>query len=221
MARAVVLYAPDGTRASRRSRRAAARLPRPGAPGLRSLRLSARPQWRALLAAGRLAHLGARSRRDRPAAAEPAAARRRALPERGEHRALTTPAWRFDGGNGDTETASTAPMASPCRACRSRGGLPRRSVRRRPGDDRPCRRRLWRALGPLGRSRARLGIAYFATGNGDDPPRGRSAYRAIEERLARHSAVQALDRLDGKATEPMRTMIATVYYYRLARAGPI
>ena len=31
-----------------------------------------------------------------------------------------------------------------------------------------------------------VGIAYFATGNGDDPPRGRSAYRAIEEVLARH-----------------------------------
>jgi CubicO group peptidase (beta-lactamase class C family) len=30
------------------------------------------------------------------------------------------------------------------------------------------------------------GIAFFATGNGDDPPRGRSAYRAIEERLAAH-----------------------------------
>jgi hypothetical protein len=29
------------------------------------------------------------------------------------------------------------------------------------------------------------GIAYFATSNGDDPPRGRSAYRAIEEWLAR------------------------------------
>ena len=31
-----------------------------------------------------------------------------------------------------------------------------------------------------------IGIAFFATGNGDDPPRGRSAYRAIEEALARH-----------------------------------
>jgi CubicO group peptidase (beta-lactamase class C family) len=29
-----------------------------------------------------------------------------------------------------------------------------------------------------------VGIAYFATGNGDDPPRGRTAYRAIEEFLA-------------------------------------
>ena len=29
-----------------------------------------------------------------------------------------------------------------------------------------------------------VGIAFFAIGNGEDPPRGRSAYRAIEERLA-------------------------------------
>jgi CubicO group peptidase (beta-lactamase class C family) len=32
----------------------------------------------------------------------------------------------------------------------------------------------------------RVGIAYYSTGNGADPPRGRhSAYRAIEEALAR------------------------------------
>jgi CubicO group peptidase (beta-lactamase class C family) len=31
-----------------------------------------------------------------------------------------------------------------------------------------------------------VGIAYFATGNGDDPPRGRTAFRAIEEQLAGH-----------------------------------
>jgi hypothetical protein len=30
------------------------------------------------------------------------------------------------------------------------------------------------------------GIAYLSTGNGEDPPRGRTAYRAIEEQLARH-----------------------------------
>ena len=28
------------------------------------------------------------------------------------------------------------------------------------------------------------GIAYFATGNGDDPPRGRTAFRRVEEQLA-------------------------------------
>lgn len=32
------------------------------------------------------------------------------------------------------------------------------------------------------------GIAYFATGNGDDPPLGRSAFRAVEEELARRIA---------------------------------
>jgi CubicO group peptidase (beta-lactamase class C family) len=32
------------------------------------------------------------------------------------------------------------------------------------------------------------GIAYFATANGDDPPRGRTAYRAIEEWLAQRPA---------------------------------
>ena len=34
--------------------------------------------------------------------------------------------------------------------------------------------------------RSGFGIAYFATGNGEDPPRGRTAYRAIEEALAAH-----------------------------------
>ena len=34
--------------------------------------------------------------------------------------------------------------------------------------------------------RTGTGIAFISTGNGDDPPRGRSAFRAIEEQLAAH-----------------------------------
>ncbi|HEX6374227.1 MAG TPA: serine hydrolase domain-containing protein [Allosphingosinicella sp.] len=91
--------------------------------------------------------------------------------------------WRFDGANGDTEQnfycgyglavqilAQCAPKDDPFGDGRTRLG--------HAGDAYGLRSGLWidRAKG--------TGIAYFATGLGDDPPRGRSAYRAIEEWLA-------------------------------------
>ena len=88
-------------------------------------------------------------------------------------------------------------MASPCRACRPRvpgcrddlfgGG---RAMIGHAGDAYGLRSGLW--IDPA----RGTGIAYFATGNGDDPPRGRSAYRAIEEWLAARlgaSAAQGRD----------------------------
>jgi len=91
--------------------------------------------------------------------------------------------WRFDGGNGDTEghfycgyglavqiLAQCAPKDDPFADGKIRLG--------HAGDAYGLRSGLW--IDPAtGR-----GIAYFATGLGDDPPRGRSAYRAIEEWLA-------------------------------------
>lgn len=91
--------------------------------------------------------------------------------------------WRFDGGNGDTEQdfycgyglamqilAQCAPKDDPFGDSKARTG--------HAGDAYGLRSGLW-----IDRTTGR-GIAYFATGLGDDPPRGRSAYRTIEEWLA-------------------------------------
>jgi CubicO group peptidase (beta-lactamase class C family) len=91
--------------------------------------------------------------------------------------------WRFDGSNGDTEQdfycgyglavqilSRCAPKDDPFADGKPRLG--------HAGDAYGLRSGLW--IDPAtGR-----GIAYFATGLGDDPPRGRSAYRTIEEWLA-------------------------------------
>ncbi len=95
--------------------------------------------------------------------------------------------WRFDGANGDTEgdfycgyglavqiLAQCAPKDDPFGDGRARLG--------HAGDAYGLRSGLW-----IDRAAGR-GIAYFATGLGDDPARGRSAYRSIEEWLASRSA---------------------------------
>jgi len=91
--------------------------------------------------------------------------------------------WRYDGANGDTEAdfycgyglavqilAQCAPKDDPFGDGRPRLG--------HAGDAYGLRSGLW-----IDRARG-TGIAYFATGLGDDPPRGRSSYRQIEEWLA-------------------------------------
>jgi len=91
--------------------------------------------------------------------------------------------WRFDGGNGASEKnfycgyglavqilARCAPGDDPFGDGRPRTG--------HAGDAYGLRSGLW-----IDRSTGR-GIAYFATALGDDPPLGRSAYRAMEEWLA-------------------------------------
>jgi len=103
---------------------------------------------------------------------------------------LTTPAWRYDGGNGDTESGffcayglavqSLATARAGCRDDLFGGG---RAMIGHDGDAYGLRSGVW--VDPA----RGVGIAFFATGNGDDPPRGRrSAFRAIEERLAGHLA---------------------------------
>lgn len=97
------------------------------------------------------------------------------------------PAWRFDGSNGDTEggfycaygmAVQSLPVArAGCNDDLFGGG---RIMLGHAGDAYGVRSGLW--IDPANN----FGIAYISTGNGDDPPRGRSAFRAIEEELARH-----------------------------------
>jgi CubicO group peptidase (beta-lactamase class C family) len=96
---------------------------------------------------------------------------------------LRAPTWRFDGANGDSESNFYCAYGL---AVQTLATCP-------PGDD-PFGDRLSRE-GHAGEAyglrsglwidrRTGTGIAYFATGLGDDPLKGRSAYRAIEEWLA-------------------------------------
>jgi CubicO group peptidase (beta-lactamase class C family) len=96
---------------------------------------------------------------------------------------MARPAWLFDGGNGATEEsfycgygmavqilARCPPADDPFGDGRLRFG--------HAGDAYGLRSGLWVDL------ERGTGIAYFATGQGDDPPRGRSSYRTVEEWLA-------------------------------------
>jgi CubicO group peptidase (beta-lactamase class C family) len=96
---------------------------------------------------------------------------------------MARPAWLFDGSNGATEDgfycgyglatqilARCPPSDDPFGDGRARIG--------HAGDAYGLRSGLW--VDP----QSGTGIAYFATGQGDDPPRGRSAFRAVEEWLA-------------------------------------
>ena len=98
---------------------------------------------------------------------------------------ITTPAWRFDGSNGETDRGfycayglGTQVIPSAVKGCNDDlfgGG---RRMIGHAGEAYRVRSGLW--VDP----RARTGIAFFAANNGTEPPRGRSAYRAIEEWLA-------------------------------------
>jgi CubicO group peptidase (beta-lactamase class C family) len=102
--------------------------------------------------------------------------------------AMTGAAWRFDGANGATDQGfycayGLAMQVLPTAREGCRDDLFGRewAMVGHAGDAYGVRSGLW--IDPINR----IGIAYFATGNGDDPPRGRhSAYREIEERLARN-----------------------------------
>jgi CubicO group peptidase (beta-lactamase class C family) len=95
---------------------------------------------------------------------------------------MTRAAWRFDGSNGDTENGfycgyglavqilAQCPTDDPFGDKRARYG--------HAGDAYGLRSGLW-----VDSDRG-IGIAYFATSLGEDPPRGRSSYRQAEEWLA-------------------------------------
>ncbi|MEO5972811.1 MAG: serine hydrolase [Sphingomicrobium sp.] len=95
---------------------------------------------------------------------------------------LLAPQWRFDGRNGDTDhgfycSYGLAVQQWPTRAAGCDDDPAGDGVIRagHAGDAYGLRSGLWidRAAG--------TGVAYFVTGLADDPPRGRSAYRAAEE----------------------------------------
>lgn len=95
---------------------------------------------------------------------------------------LLAPQWRFDGRNGDTDHGfycayglATQTIPNPVRGCDDDpvgDGVVRVG---HAGDAYGLRSGLW-----LDRARG-TGVAFFVTGLGDDPPRGRSAFRATEE----------------------------------------
>lgn len=93
-------------------------------------------------------------------------------------------AWRFDGSNGATDDGfycsyGLATRALPTSTAGCRDDLfAGRAVIGHAGEAYGVRSGLW--IDP----RTRTGIAFFAANNGGDPPKGRSAYRAIEESLA-------------------------------------
>jgi len=100
---------------------------------------------------------------------------------------MTTSVWSFDGSNGETEGGfycsyglAVQVVPSAGEGCRDDLFGTEWAMRGHAGDAYGVRSGLW--VDPDNG----IGIAYFSTGNGDDPPRGRSAYRAIEEQLARH-----------------------------------
>jgi CubicO group peptidase (beta-lactamase class C family) len=101
---------------------------------------------------------------------------------------LLSPAWRFNGANGETDrgfycsyglAAQQIPTKAPgCSDDPVEDGALHIG---HAGDAYGLRSGLWidRAAG--------TGVAYFVTGLSDDPPRGRSAYRAAEEAAFRRS----------------------------------
>jgi len=100
--------------------------------------------------------------------------------------AILKPAWTFNGANGETEAgfycayglaSQTLPVRHP--GCSDDLFGDGRSAVGHAGEAYGLRSGLW-----IERGRKR-GIAYFATGNGPDPANGRTAYKAIEEWLAK------------------------------------
>ncbi len=96
---------------------------------------------------------------------------------------LLDPLWRYDGGNGATEDGfycgyGLATHALPNRICRDDLFWDGGQAVGHAGEAYGLRSGLW-----IEPARGR-GIAYFATNNGEQPPAGRTSFRAIEEWLA-------------------------------------
>ncbi len=100
---------------------------------------------------------------------------------------LTDGAWRFDGTNGQTDAGfycgyglATQILPSPQAGCRDDLTGTGAKLIGHAGDAYGVRSGLW--IDP----KRKVGIAYFATGLGEQQAPGRSAYRAAEEWLAGH-----------------------------------
>jgi CubicO group peptidase (beta-lactamase class C family) len=96
---------------------------------------------------------------------------------------LIGPHWRYDGANGETDQGfyclyGLAVHSLPNPLCRDDLFGGEREMFGHAGDAYGVRSGLW--VDPV----SGRGIAFFATGLGDDPPRGRTSFRAIEEQLA-------------------------------------
>jgi CubicO group peptidase (beta-lactamase class C family) len=99
---------------------------------------------------------------------------------------MLTAQWRFDGGNGETDQGfycayglGVQLLPNRRRGCDDDLFGTGREVAGHAGDAYGLRSGLW-----IDKATGR-GIAYLAANLGADPPRGRSAYRTIEEYLAR------------------------------------
>ena len=95
---------------------------------------------------------------------------------------IVTPMWQFNGRNGATDHGfycsyglATQQNATPRRGCDDDPAGDRVPRVGHAGDAYGRRSGLW-----IDRARG-TGVAYFITGLSEDPPRGRSAYRAAEE----------------------------------------
>ena len=102
--------------------------------------------------------------------------------------AMLRPAWRFDGRNGNTDMGfycayGLAVQLLPARMAGCRDDPAGDGIFRagHAGDAYGLRSGLW-----IDRLQG-TGVAYFVSGLSDDPPRGRSAYRAAEEVALRKS----------------------------------
>ncbi|MDV3256399.1 MAG: beta-lactamase family protein [Sphingomonas sp.] len=103
---------------------------------------------------------------------------------------MLRPAWRFNGLNGSRQGESEGicsyglaiRILSSSRHCDDDPEGKRRTWLGHAGDAYGLRSGLW--IDP----ERGVGIAYFATGLGDDPPRGKSSFSAAEERAFRRAA---------------------------------
>ena len=96
--------------------------------------------------------------------------------------AILAPAWTYDGTNGETDRGfycayglAAQILANPAAGCADDPGRDGVRWSGHAGDAYGVRSGLW-----VDRARG-VGIAYFVTGMTADPPRGRSAYRSVEE----------------------------------------
>jgi CubicO group peptidase (beta-lactamase class C family) len=100
--------------------------------------------------------------------------------------AMARPVWRYDGSNGETDRGfycayglAVQILPTSTQGCRDDLFGSARTMIGHAGDAYGVRSGVW--IDP----ESRIGIAFYSTGNGSDPPRGgRSSYRAIEEALA-------------------------------------
>ena len=99
--------------------------------------------------------------------------------------ALTRPVWVYDGTNGDTSDGfycayglATQSLPTQMSGCRDDLLGNSRRVVGHAGDAYNLRSGLW--IDPV----RKVGVAYYAANNPAEPPPGRSAYIAIEEELA-------------------------------------